>query len=132
MPERGYNLCSGQFVLIQDVHDHWVERETHTIGKAAQYINVHLEGGLFTVASASGSTNLYPVGKRYLSSNAGLFMETMTLGLGKYVLGPSWMSDRAGAPGETVPSATTSWAGSSRARLLFLSTTLLESLVSPS
>jgi len=103
MLRRGYNLYRSQFVLIQDVHDHWVEQKPYAVGKGSPVRRYALGGGLFSVESTSGIINLYPAGKRYFSSSISLFRVAMTFRLGKWALSLSYISERVGAPGKTIP-----------------------------
>ncbi|KAJ8419707.1 hypothetical protein Cgig2_012094 [Carnegiea gigantea] len=97
----GQNLRRCMLKLIQNLHDHRVERKPYAV--------------------VEGRTKLYPTGRRYFFSKVILFREGVTFGLGKCVLGPSRGSKREGAPENTNSSATTSRTDSTGVCPLFLS-----------
>ncbi|KAJ8444775.1 hypothetical protein Cgig2_011737 [Carnegiea gigantea] len=96
-----------------------MERKPNVVGKGRPIDRYTFGGWLIYRDVRLRDYELVPRGK------AAIF------GLRRWVLGPSLISERVGAPGKIIPSATTSRVGSSRALSLFLRTALPEPLVSP-
>ena len=58
MPGCGHHLRRHQLILIEDLQNHLVKRESQTVRQGYQIARNASPGGLFVVASASGRKNL--------------------------------------------------------------------------